>query len=80
MSDDTRRIENFYFVNVIDPISKKWRQTNWRMTEADVKSRYAEGTAEILWDTKEERTVGGDPDRICTSSFLKKVPSGDNNI
>ena len=42
------------------------------MTEDEIKSRYAEGQYEILWDTKEDLNLGGDRGRMRSSSFLKK--------
>ncbi|MBF8177795.1 hypothetical protein [Herminiimonas contaminans] len=69
---DWTYIECHYFVRTIDPISKKWYTTRWRMTEQNAKELYAEGEYEILWDTKVERLLGGDMESICSSSFLKK--------
>mgnify|MGYP007070537311 FL=1 len=72
MEREPELIESFYFIKLFDPISKKWHKTKWRMTEDEIKSRYAEGQYEILWDTKEDLNLGGDRGRMRSSSFLKK--------
>jgi len=56
---DGRRTITLYFVRHVDPISKKWFKTRWRMTEEDAAKLYAGQEYEILWLTKEERVIGG---------------------
>lgn len=68
MDYEPERIEAMYFVRYLE--RGKWHKTRYRLSEEEAKSRFAE--YEILWDTKEDRKVGGDPDRVCTSAWLKK--------
>lgn len=75
METTPERIELLYLVLYIQPGTKKKITTRWRMTEAAAAKQFADQEYEILWNTKEERKVGGDPYRLSMSHLLSNHPS-----
>lgn len=69
MEPTPERIELYYTVRYLDPIDKRRVKTRWKMTEEDAAKLYTDREYEILWNTKEERRVGGDPLRNSMSRF-----------
>ena len=47
-----------YLFNVRNPITRKWRQTRYRLTAENARERYGEGNFERLDWTREVRDVG----------------------
>jgi hypothetical protein len=58
---ETEHTVSMYFIRYLDPISKKWVKTRWRMTEEDAAKRYEGQEYEVVQLGKEDRVVGYDP-------------------
>jgi len=70
---------SMYFVRYLDPVSKKWVKTRWRMTEEDAAKRYEGQEYEVMRLSKVNRVVGFAPFRIGngTSHFHTGTPGRD---
>ncbi len=48
---------SMFFIRYLDPISKKWVKTRWRMTEEDAAKLYQDREYEVMRLSKEDRVV-----------------------
>lgn len=58
----------FCFWEIRDPVSGRWRKTNYRMTDDDARERFGADARKVEW-TREVRIV--DLGANSTSSFLR---------
>jgi hypothetical protein len=65
-----------YFVRYLDPVSKKWGKTRWRMTEEDAAKRYEGQEYEVMRLSKVDRVVGRDPSNIKIGNGMSRFHTG----
>ena len=63
-----------YYFRVRDAITGKWRQTRYRLSEADALDRYGEGNYELLDWTREVRD--GDPSKSSAAHLARNATGG----
>ncbi|HJW57580.1 MAG TPA: hypothetical protein VJ577_20145 [Burkholderiaceae bacterium] len=71
MSWEPERIVEVFAVRALDPIRKKWYTTRWKMTREDAAKYFADTQYEIQESTKEQRTYGRDPSRLCAGHLYE---------
>ncbi|MBI2748638.1 MAG: hypothetical protein HYX43_04660 [Burkholderiales bacterium] len=64
-----------WFWEIRDPITGRWRQIRYRMTDDDTRTRFGAEAKKIEW-SRDVRTVG--PERTYMDSFLKSTLTSAN--
>ena len=63
-----------YLLNVRNPITRKWRQTRYRLTAENARERYGEGNYERIDASREVRD--GDPARSSAAHLARNANGG----
>ena len=58
-----------YHFKVRDPVTGKWRTTNYRLTVEEARQRYGEGNYEVLEWSREVRA--GDPPKLTAGHLAR---------
>lgn len=67
---------SMYFIRYLDPISKKWVKTRWRMTEEDAAKLYQDREYEVMLLSKEDRVVGISPSNVNMGNGMSRFHTG----